>query len=637
MLKSKWLKIVLFICMFMVFQLYANNDLRSLGGYAEHLKYGYAHSGLDWRGWLTIIILAVTFITLASEMLPPDIVLLAGAMMLLLTGILNSRDFLKGFSRDVIFVLAMLFIISRVLDLNGILNFIAKNFFSRAKSYTRQLFSMMFPLSIFSAFLNNTPIVLMLTPIVRRWSIENGRSPSKFLIPLSYAAILGGMCTLIGTSHNLVVDGLLRQKYQGSGLGFFELAKIGLPCAIAGLLYMLFIGKKFLPDRVTPTSDVEEKTRDFTGEFEVGEDCPLIGKTIEEASEDFFSNEFLVEIERRGFIIESPQASDKIFQGDRLVFAGDIKEIAKLHSISGMNSLADPHFKLNMASSHFAEVIIANTSTLIGKTLVGVKFRSRYGASVLAIYRQGKRFTRCVGTVSLRPGDTLIVLSNDPWHRGDDYNNDFFFMRDVERLPILVPRRAIWILMVLLGMIISATIGIPLVMASTGAVLLLMTTRCISIEEARRGIKWNVLILVGSAFAFGSALENTGVAEYLARIILPLVDSNQHTLIAGIMVVTMLTTEMITNNAAVLLIFPIAAQIAALAGFDSSEALRAVAVAVIIGASCSFLTPIGYQTNTIIYGPGGYKFSDYFRAGWGMSLIMLIIGSTFIPLLWPFG
>ncbi len=590
---------------------------------------------LEWEGWAMIFILVGVFIVLVSECIPPDLVMLAGSCFLFVMGILTSEEFLYGFSQDIVFTLAMLCIIVRALDVNGLLNFLARMLLPKTKSMVKGLLAVMFPLGVGSAFLNNTPIVLLLTPVIRRWALDQGSYPSKYLIPLSFATILGGSCSLIGTSSNIIVDGLVR-GHQGAGFSFFEFAIVGGPCVIAGILYMITIGHRLLPERQDPAIALAEQTKEFTGEFVVTKECPFAGKEISEIAPTYFRGEVLIEIERQGMRIRSPILREILYVGDRLVFAGDIKEIAQLHAIKGLKSLADPHFHLDTQSSHFSEVIIAATSSMIGNTLKFLRFRQYYGASVLAIYRQGKRVPGRVGDIPLQAGDTLMLLSSGPWPQEESkyYSNDFFIIRHSEKLPLFVAKKAFFVVAVLLCMIIAVLIGVPIIVASSVAALTLALTRCVSIQGIRQSIRWNLLILVASAYAFATGIAKTGVAHYLAASIMPLIGANPYVFVAGIFFLTMVITELITNNAAALLLFPIAIEAARLSGFTGIGAVKAVGITVAIAASCSFWTPIGYQTNTIVYGPGGYKFIDYTKVGVPLSLIIFVIAVAIIPNVW---
>ncbi|MFQ5729544.1 MAG: SLC13 family permease, partial [Waddliaceae bacterium] len=314
-----------------------------------------AQDVLDWRGWFTIAVFALTFIGLVTEIKPPDITMLVSAGILMIFGVLSPSQFLEGFSNEIIMTIAMLCIIVRALAVNGVLEVVGKRVLTRSRKFSLQMLSMSVPVSTASAFLNNTPIVLLMTPIVRKWALKNKLSPAKFLIPLSYAALFGGACTLIGTSTNLAVHGLLRRHSPDAGFGFFELAWVGIPCAIAGLFYLVFISGYLLPSRPDPATAVTEETREFTAEFIVGPDCSLANKTIKDSARRHFRSELLIQIERNNAVIDSPSPDLVLFVGDRLVFVGDINQIAELHTIRDLQSQADPHFKLDVTSSHFSE------------------------------------------------------------------------------------------------------------------------------------------------------------------------------------------------------------------------------------------------------------------------------------------
>ncbi|MGM0439727.1 MAG: SLC13 family permease [Chlamydiota bacterium] len=590
---------------------------------------------LHWQGILTIALLIIVLIVLVGEFFTPDIVMLAGASVLFLTGVLSPKQFLSGFTHDVILTLAMLFIVTRTLDITGVLNFVAKHILPRKGNRIKQLLSVMVPLSVSSAFLNNTPIVLMMTPVIRRWALRHKLAPSKFLIPLSYATILGGSCTLIGTSCNLIVDNMIRSQYPQSGLGFFELAYIGLPLAVVGVLYIVFIGYHLLPSRIDPQTAVVKQAREFTGEFVVEDGCPWTKKSLLEISDKYLEGGAIVKIERGGVALSVSEAENRIQIGDRFLYAGDIKGIAKLHAVSGLHSIADPHFQLDISSSHFSEIVISPTSSWIGKTIGSQRFRDQTGASVIAVYRQGKRIDKPIKDIVLSAGDVLMCLSGEPWSQDDFYNNDYFNIRHYEKLPLLDPRRGIIAVGALITMIALAASGVPMLIASSLAGLTLVVTGCIPLREIAPSIRWSVLILIGSALAFGKALHQTGVDQYIAKNLLPFIGSNQYLLVGGVFLMTMLAAQVITNNAAALLAFPIAIEAASLAGFDNPMAIKTIGVTVAIAAACSFGTPIGYQTNTIVYGPGGYKFTDYTKVGTPLSLLVFVIATTLIPRIWP--
>ncbi len=594
-----------------------------------------AQEALGWDGWFTIVVFVLTFLGLVTEIKPPAITMLIGTGILLISGVISPTQFLEGFSNEILLTIAMLCIIVRSLEVNGVLEAVGKKVLIKSKNFAFQMLSMCVPVATASAFLNNTSIVLLMTPIVRKWSLKNKLSPSKFLIPLSYAALFGGACTLIGTSTNLVVHGLLRRYSPELGFGFFELAYVGVPCALAGLFYLVTFCRYLLPDRLDPASAVSEETREFTAEFIVGPDCPLVNKTIKEGARRYFRGELLIQIERNENAIDSPSPDLVIFVGDRLVFVGDINQIAELHAIRDLKSQADPHFKLDVSSSHFSEVVIPTTSLLVGKTLRRINFRNTYGASVMAVYRQGWRVLGNVRDIILQAGDTLMLLSGEPWLGANFYNKDFYYIRHHEKLVVFNPWRAGFVILTLLGMVIAASMGTSIMIASMATVFLLFATRSITFREAQNSIMWNILLLIACSFALGRAMETTGVAAYLAEIILALVGSNPFMLVGGIILMTIICTELMTNNAAALIMFPIAITAAKLAGYHSLEAVKAIGVSVAIGASCAYAVPTGYQTHMMVYGPGGYKFTDFFKTGVFMDLMIWLIATSLIPRIWP--
>lgn len=589
---------------------------------------------LDWKGWFTIVFLILTITALILELRPPDITMLISTGILVIVGILPAKEFLLGFSNDIIMTIAMLCIIVRTIEIHGLLEVFGKKMLTVSDNPYKQIVSLMVPIASTSAFLNNTPIVLLMTPLVRRWSLLIKSSPSKFLIPLSYAAILGGMCTIIGTSTNLIIEGLVRTEGSLS-ISFFELGYIGVPASIIGVLYMTFFGRHLLPVRKDPLSATEEQARDFTAEFLVDEGCVLANKSVGQVGGSYFRNKLLLQIERDGINIDAPSTEFVIRPHDRLVFAVNINQIAELHAIEGLRSAADPHFKLDAASSHFSEIVISSTSLMIGKTIKQINFRSNYGASVFAVYREGNRVDGNPSEVVLRAGDTLMLLSSEEWHGGDFYAKDYYCIRNSEKLQVFHPKRAILVIGVLVAMITAATMGISIMIASMAAVGFFVFTRLITIREAQSSIFWNILLLIACSIAFGQAMVVTGVAEYVAYHGIGIIGKEPHHLIGGILLVAIISTELLSNNATALILFPIAIQIARLAGYDSAEAVKCIGVTIAIGCSCGFALPTGYQTHMIVYGEGGYKFIDFIKVGVPLDILIWIVGMVLIPVFWP--
>jgi di/tricarboxylate transporter len=590
---------------------------------------------LDGVSWITLLIFAAIFIGLIFEFRSPDVTMLVGTSFFVVTGVLTPQQYLQGFTNEILVTIAMLCILVRSVEVNGLLDVIGQKILSLSKTIWVQMFWITAPVSFFSAFLNNTPIVLLMTPLVRRWALKLKLPPSRYLIPLSYASLIGGMCTIIGTSTNLVVYSLLKKISPHLDLSFFELGFVGIPIGIVALLYLIFIAWRLLPVRQEPTESFSEDIKQLTAEFQIQVDCPFIKRKVSELSSRYFLLAQLVQIQRGETVVTSPEENEVLCLNDRLVFVGDVNEIANLHTISGLVPLHDPKFKLDISSSHFSEVVITPGSSLVGKTLKQVNFRHVWGASVLAIYRQGVRQGGDISKQPLYAGDTLLLLSGEPWRDQHRETKDFYYIRQHEKLFVLHPIKAILVATSFALMILAMIFHVPIVYASLLAALFVLLSGCISLKEAKNSIAWDLLLLIATSFSLGKALEITGLATSFANSFLQSTDPNPHFFIGAILAVAIITTELMSNIAAALIIFPIASQAGVLLGFDSPSALSAIAVAVAIGCSCGFAIPTGYQTHMIVYGPGGYRFSDFARTGIIMDLIYLTLGTLLIPKIWP--
>lgn len=590
-----------------------------------------------WQGWLAIIIFALVFIFLVIELFPPDLTMVMGSGALVICGIITPQHFALGFANPILITLIMLFVIVKSLEVNGALTFFSKKLMPKTNGTYKQILKLMSPLSFTSAFLNNIPLVLMMTPVVRKWASDQGKPPSKFLILISYATILGGACTLIGTSSNLAVDGMLKTVNAGRGLKFFELAWIGVPCLVAGYFYLLLIGRHLLPKRENTQTLAPSQIDQFANVLEVAEDCPLVGKSVALIDEKYFKGVLrLIEIERDGVIYYAPSTRETIKPNDKLIVLADAEELLDIQAIKGLQVITHKHHDFDYASSHLFEAVVSVGSSFVGKTIQSIDFRNRFNATILGVYREGKRIEKNLRTITLYPGDTLVLLAKEDWEMHFSLREDLYILAgSKQKMSIFIPKRCIWIFTVIVLMIIAAGLGVSIMIASMVAAFLLLIFRSLSIAQARSSIHWDLIILIGSAFSLGHGLIITGVADYLAKGFLSLVGYNPHLFIGGIMLITLIVTELITNNAAALLVFPIAFEATNIAGYHSPTALIAVAVTIAVGATYSFITPIGYQTNTIVYGPGGYKFIDYAKIGLPLSCIVLVISALLIPKIWP--
>jgi len=591
---------------------------------------------VSFEAFLVLCVVAAMLFGLIFELLAPDIIVFSALGALLLTGVLDVREALVGFSNPGMLTVAVLFIVAYAAQSSGILEFFANHVMGRSGGGRRSLLRMMLPIQVASAFLNNTPIVAMFIPTIREWALRHRISPSKFMIPLSYAAIFGGGCTLIGTSTNLVVNGLYQQSFDRS-LGMFELAWVGIPCALVSTLYMLTLGFRLLPDRRDLTEDFVDSGREYLIEMKLIDSSPLVGKSIDSAGLRRLDQLFLAEIVRRGELIAPVKPEDTLEAGDLLYFTGQAEAILRLQGLSGLVPSQERDFCSNLRRSgrgRVIEAVVSRSSPMLGKTLKEGNFRSRYDAAILAVHRHGEKLPGPLGHLMLKPGDTLLLLAGDDFYKRWNQTRDFYMISKLTDVPVVNRRKTLIILVSLFGMIaLSATGVMDILNASILSMMILLFTRCITVVEARRSIELNVLIVIAAALGISIALEKTGAAKFLAMQVIDAVGGyGPVALLAAICFATTLLTEMITNNAAAALVFPIAMSAAQNAGLDPKPFVIAIA----ISASASFATPIGYQTNLMVQGPGGYSFRDFLRVGLPLNLLFVAVSVMVIPLVWGF-
>jgi len=583
---------------------------------------------------ITLTIVVLMLVALVKEIWAPDVVVFSALGLLVLTGVITTQEALVGFANKGMLTVAILFIVAYAAQSTGILEVFAGQVMGRSRGGRRSLLRLMVPVWSLSAFLNNTPIVAMFTPAIRDWALRRNLAPSKFLIPLSYASIFGGICTLIGTSTNLVVHGLLQQQFQ-MGFSMFELAWVGIPCALSGVLFFLAFGHRLLPDRRDVAEDFQQQGREYLLEMKVSHGSRLIGKSIEDAQLRNLAKIFLVEIVRGDRIIAPVRPSDLLEAEDHLFFTGDIEGIAQLGKLPGLVPCHERKFYTEIHKSgkgRLVEAVVSRSSPMLDKTLKEGNFRARYDAAVLAIHRHGEKLHASLGQVKLCPGDTLLLLAGEDFTKRWGTSRDFYMVSRPTLAPVIDRRKSAVALVALAGMILLSACGIvEIFTAAVLAALVIMLTKTVTAVEARRSLELNVLVVIASAFGISKALDKTGAAEILAQQLVASADSlGPVGLLAIIYLVTSMLTEVITNNAAAALVFPIAMASAAQAGLNPMP----FAVAIAIAASASFATPIGYQTNLMVYGPGGYRFSDFVRIGIPMNLIFMAVSILVIPMVW---
>ena len=588
------------------------------------------------EAWITVAVVGLLFAGLVKNLAPPDLLFLGATAFLAAVGIITPTEAFAGFSNTGMLTVAVLFVVAAGLRDTGVLDYIGHHVLGRTKTTTGVLGRLAVVVLPMSAFLNNTPIVAMFMPVVMDWGRRQQVSPSKLLIPLSFLAILGGTCTLIGTSTNLVVNGLMIE-HGLPGMHLFEIGMAGLPYAIVGIAYLFLVGRRLLPDRKELLEQLGDSRREYLTEMLVQPGCRLVGETVERAGLRQLPGLFLIEIDRGGRILAPVSPDDIIDENDRLVFTGIVSSIIDLERIPGLLPIADPDYEVSPKQQRrrrLCEAVVSENSPLIGKTIRDADFRATYGAAVVAAHRGGRRVEKKIGDITLRPGDTLLLQVQPHFLRA--YRNDiaFHLISDVAEWRPLRRDRA-WIALLLFGVLIALmTTGLmPTVVAATLVAVLMVAVGCISAGDARRSVEWQVLVTIAASFGVGTALQNSGAATAVATTLVNLTTSfGPIAALAVIYLLGSIMTEMITNNAAAVLMFPFCLETARLYDVDS----RPFLIALILSASASFMTPIGYQTNMMVYGPGGYRFTDFLRIGGPLNLLLWIVAVVLIPFIWPF-
>ncbi|MDZ4863992.1 MAG: SLC13 family permease [Gemmatimonadota bacterium] len=587
---------------------------------------------MTWQAWFTLGVTLLTLICLAKDLLAPANTMLGAAILLLLAGVITPGETFAGFGNPAPMTVAALYILARGAEKTGLLQPVLERLLGKGTGGRWALARLLVPSAAASAFLNNTPIVAMMIPQVLRWSDRVRVSASRYLMPLSFAVVLGGVITTIGTSTNLVVSGMLQQT-GAAPLGMFEITRVGLPVAIIGLITLIVTVPWLQPDRRPARQQLEEGVREFTVAMKVVDGGPLDGVEVEIGGLRNLAGVFLAEIDRAGEVI-APVAPNQVLRGeDRLSFVGRADLVVDLQTRRGLVSAEVRHMNHFDTARHcFFQAIVGANSPLVGLSLKQVEFRSRYQAAVVAIHRSGQPIEAKLGEVTLKLGDTLLLLADPGFRDRWRDRNDFLMVAAMEGSPPAASKKA-WLVGVI-GLLVVVVAGagfLPILQAALIGAVALVAFGVLTATEARNAIELDTIIVIAASFALGTAMERSGLAARAAGLMIGMTSgSGVHGALLGIVLATVVTTEIITNNAAAALLFPIA--------FASAQQLhsdpRAFAIAVAVAASNSFLTPIGYQTNTMVYGPGGYHFTDYIRVGLPLTITTVITTVLVIPWAW---
>ena len=588
---------------------------------------------LSADAWLALGVIVGCFGLLLRGRISTELVLFGGVIVLLTAGVLTPEQALAGFANEGVITIGLLYVVAAGIKETGGMDLLVRYLLRRPKTIAGAQARLMLPVMMMSPFLNNTPVVATLLPATLRWVKRLRISPSKLLLPLSYAAILGGTCTMIGTSTNLVVNGLLSRE-TGMTLSLFEIAWVGLPCTIVGFVYILLTGRWLLPDRI-PASAAFENPREYTVELLVDPQGPLVGQTIEKAGLRDVDGLFLIEIVRDDGIIPAVGHHERLRAGDRLVFAGLVDAVVELRRINGLLPATERRFSLDAAHPErcLVEAVVALRCALINETLAGSRFRTQYGASVIAVSRNGHRVDGPLGHIRLQPADMLLVEARPAFIERHRNARDFLLVSPITDSARVRHELAWTSWLILLAVVISAGSGwLSMLNAAMLGAAAMLLTRCCSLDTARKSIDVQVLLTIVAAFGLGEALQASGAAHVIALEFMSLAGANPWLLLASCYLLTVVLTAIITNSAVAVMMF----SIVLLAAQNADINHMPLVIAVIMGASASFITPIGYQTNLMVYGLGGYCFSDYLRLGLPLTVLVGAVTIGIVPLVWPF-
>ncbi len=588
-----------------------------------------------------ILVLAVAFcavVLFATERLSVDVVAIVVMAILLVSGVVTPEEGISGFSNKATVTVGAMFILSAGLFKTGAVRYlgeITSGIFK--KSYWLGLVSVLLAVGFFSAFINNTPVVAIFIPILLGVAKSLKLSTSKLLMPMSFASMLGGICTLIGTSTNILVSSIAENRGIGE-FSMFEFAPMGLIFFAIGMVYMLLFGIRMIPDRRTEGDLIESfNLQEYITEIVLLENASSVGKAIKDAPITRDIDLTIIEVHRGKQVFAVPSADLVLLPGDELRVRCDLEKVKKLQAWEGI--LFKSQFKWrdqDVASedTKLVEAVVALNSYFIGKTLKELTFRDAFGATVLALRHRGKLMREQLSETELDAGDALLLEVKKERYNQLRQNPSFVIISEVE-IERYRKRKIIPAILIVLGVIVTASFGIlQIVVASVVGSLLLILVGCLTMEEAYKAIEWRIIFLLAGVLTLGVALEKSKAAELLSTSLVDYVGKNGGAiaLASAFFLVTSLLTGVMSNNATAALLAPIA--IAAANTMQVSP--RPFLVAVTIAASASFMTPIGYQTNTLIYGPGQYRFADFLKVGTPLNIIIWIAATILIPYFWAF-
>lgn len=628
---------------------------------------------MPWDTWYTLGVVGMLVVALVSGRVGTDTAMLAALTLLMVAGIIEPASAASGFADPSVLTIAALFVVACGLSETGATAVMAHKVLGRPKGGTSARFRLMIPVAAMSAFMNNTAMVAMYLPIVHDWTRKLRLSPSQLFMPLSFAAIMGGSCTLLGTSTNLAVNQLYINHFadnapelaQSFGLTmpsaakqFWSIAVVGVPAAVLGIVFVAIAGRWLLPQRVAPDTGEIERRR-YTVEMLVEAGTPIVGRSIEQAGLRHLPGLFLSEIERDGELLLAVGPETILKATDRLIFVGVVDSVADLLKIRGLVPATDQVKKVetDRHTRALVEAVVSHSSPLVRRNVRQSQFRTRYNAAIIAVHRGGERVAGKIGDIVLQPGDTLLLSTHAGFVQAHRNSDHFYLVSSVEGAREVFHERSglalgIMALLVLLMTLPSARIfgainarfgldlpsgGIASLTAAFVCATLMVWTRCCTGTIARRSINWQVLLVIGAAIGVGKAMNTSGAAKAIADTIFSATGGlGPRGLLFVFALLTAVMCQLVTNKGAAVLMFPIAVALAAEADGGKGVSPEPFVIALMVSAASSFMTPVGMVTNLMVYGPGGYRFTDYLRLGVPLTLMVATLCAWLAPLVFPF-
>lgn len=587
--------------------------------------------------WIVTIILIIALYLLISEALPVDLTSIGIMVALMISGILTPVEAVAGIANPAVITVGAMFLISQAMIRTGAVGFIGRKVmdWTRGKTWMAMLMVLLI-VGVASAFINNTPVVVLFIPVVLSLSCRLGVSPSKYLIPLSYASILAGTCTLIGTSTNIIVSDLAAH-YGYAPFGMFELSVVGIPIAVAGLAMIFSMAPRLMPDLLNPTCELQnDRQRRYLAELLVPRDSELLGSNPCAHIQGKYPDIEVLELIRYSHIFHPCRDEVTVAPDDLLLVKGTPNALMQLLSTKATvlpRSENGMRFEV-INPAMVVELIITPQSSLVGRQLKNTYLFRSSNLHVVAVERSGLHYSEMqLQDIRLKMGDILLV-----WCRDEAFNqlrgrNDWIVVEDVYQ-EIEHKRKAPLTGIIFGALVAAAATGLADIMVcALAAVFLMMATGCLPLRQAYRALQSNVLLLIAGTIALGAAMDKTGASQYYSDLFLKVMEGGSPSLVlAGVILLTSISTQLLSNNATAVLLLPIAISTAVGLGVNPKPFIMAVC----FGASACFATPIGYQTNLLVYGPGGYRFSDFFKLGIPLNLLVLVMGTVLIPVFWPF-